>query len=154
VNVPIGDYIDGALANVALHRWVGDTTGSWTWLDPKVGVDVSGAVGITFNGENFATNYVSGTEFHLEGAVLKYLSKDFSIGPAGYFYDQFTPDGGPGDKIGPFEGRVIALGGAMTYNFALGKIPVATSARVYREFDATNRLQGTAGWLTMAIPLP
>jgi hypothetical protein len=154
VNVPIGDYIDGALANVALHRWVGDTTGSWTWLDPKVGVDVSGAVGITFNGENFATNYVSGTEFHLEGAVLKYLSKDFSIGPAGYFYDQFTPDGGPGDKIGPFEGRVIALGGAMTYNFALGKIPVATSARVYREFDTTNRLQGTAGWLTMAIPLP
>jgi hypothetical protein len=42
----------------------------------------------------------------------------------------------------------------MTYNFALGKIPVSTSARVYREFDAENRLQGTAGWLTMAIPLP
>ena len=152
--MPIGDYIDGALANVALHRWVGDTTGSATWLDPKVGLDVSGAVGITFNGENYATQYVSGTEFHLEGAVLKYLSKDFSIGPAGYFYDQFTPDGGPGDRIGPFEGRVIALGGAMTYNFALGKIPVSTSARVYREFDAKNRLQGTAGWPTMAIPLP
>jgi len=42
----------------------------------------------------------------------------------------------------------------MTYNFALGKIPVSTSARVYREFDAENRLQGTAGWPTMAIPLP
>ena len=68
--------------------------------------------------------------------------------------DQFTPDGDPGDKIGAFEGRVIALGGAMTYNFGLGKIPVSTSARVYREFDAENRLQGTAGWLTMAIPLP
>ena len=54
-----------------------------------------------------------------------------------------------------FAGRVhFALGGAMTYNFALGKIPVSTSARVYREFDAENRLQGTAGWPTMAIPLP
>jgi len=29
----------------------------------------------------------------------------------------------------------------MTYNFALGKIPVSTSARAYREFDAENRLQ-------------
>ena len=76
-----------------------------------------------------------------EGAVLKYLSKDFSIGPAGYFYDQTTGDSGPGDRIGPFEGRVIALGGAMTYNFGLGKIPVSTSARVYREFDAENRRQ-------------
>jgi hypothetical protein len=52
-----------------------------------------------------------------------------SIGPAGYFYDQITGDGGPGDRIGPFEGRVIALGGAMTYNFALGKIPVSTRAQ-------------------------
>jgi hypothetical protein len=154
VNVPIGDYTDGALANLALHRWIGDTTGTLTWLDPAVGLDVSGAAGITFNGENPATNYVSGTEFHLEGSVMKYLSKNFSIGPAGYFYDQFTPDGGSGDKIGAFEGRVVALGGGMTYNFALGKIPVSTTARVYREFDTDNRLQGTAGWLTMAIPLP
>lgn len=29
----------------------------------------------------------------------------------------------------------------MTYSFAFGKIPVSMSARVYREFDAENRLQ-------------
>ena len=67
-----------------------------------------------------------------------------------------TPSGDPGDDASALISKdaSIALGGAMTYNFGLGKIPVSTSARVYREFDAENRLRGTAGWLTMAIPLP
>jgi hypothetical protein len=35
VNIPIGDYADGALDNIALHRWVGDTSVTSTWLDPR-----------------------------------------------------------------------------------------------------------------------
>jgi hypothetical protein len=153
VNVPIGDYQSDALTNVALHRWVGDTSVSATWLDPAIGIDVSGATGITFNGNNPSTDYRTGTEFHVEGAVSKYLSKDFSIGPSAYFYDQLTGDSGSGDKLGSFEGRVAALGGVIGYNFVVDKIPISTSIKVYREFDVQNRLEGTAGWFTVSIPL-
>jgi len=153
VNVPIGDYQSDSLVNVALHRWVGDSSVTATWLDPAIGLDVSGAVGITFNGENPATDYRTGAEFHIEGTISKYLSKDFSIGPSGYFYDQITGDSGAGATLGAFEGRVAALGGAMAYNFALGRVPISTSVKVYREFDVQNRLQGTAGLFTVTIPL-
>jgi hypothetical protein len=153
VNVPIGDYRDGALANVSLNRWVGDTTLAATWLDPAIGVDVTGAVGITFNGENPATEYRTGTEFHLEGSVTKYLSKEFFIGPAGYFYGQITGDSGSGNKLGPYEGRVAGLGAVVGYTFDVGKIPVSATVSVYREFDVIDRLEGTAGWLTLAVPL-
>jgi hypothetical protein len=129
--VPIGDYQSDALTNVALHRWVGDTSISATWLDPAVGIDVSGAAGVAFNGNNPSTDYRTGTEFHVEGTVSKYLSKDFSIGPSAYFYDQLTGDGGAGDKLGSFEGRVAALGGAIGYNFVVDKIPISTSVKVY-----------------------
>jgi hypothetical protein len=153
INVPIGDYHEGALGNIALHRWVADTTVAATWLDPAVGVDVTGAVGITFNGENPATDYRTGTEVHLEGSVTKYLSKEFFIGPAGYFYDQITGDSGSGATLGAYEGRVAGLGAVAGYTFVVGKIPVSVTASAYREFDVVNRLEGTAGWLTLAVPL-
>ena len=58
---------------------------------------------------------------------------------------------------GYLEGRLwaafVALPLASQNAFAV-EDPLSTSARVYREFDAENCLQGTAGWLTMAIPLP
>jgi hypothetical protein len=71
VNVPIGDYQSDALADIALHRWVGDTSVTATWLDPAIGVDVSGAAGITFNGNNPSTDYRTGTEFHAEATISK-----------------------------------------------------------------------------------
>jgi len=88
-------------------------------------------------------NYCTGTEFHVEGAISKSLGKDFSIGPAGYFYDQISGGSGAGDKLGPFEGHVAGLGGAIGYNFIVGKTPVSASIKVYREFNVQNRLEGT-----------
>jgi hypothetical protein len=47
----------------------------------------------------------------------------------GYYYQQVTGDSGVGATLGDFEGRVTALGGILTYDFALGKIPVSTMSR-------------------------
>ncbi|WP_269585075.1 SphA family protein [Roseibium sp. Sym1] len=153
VNVPIGDYQEGEIANVAFHRWGLDLNGGVTWFDPQSGWEVSGLAGITFNGENPATNYTTGTEFHFEGAVTKTFSPQFSAGLVGYFYQQVSPDSGPGARLGDFEGRVAALGGTAGYNFQLGTTPVATRIKVYREFAAENRLEGTSAFLTVTIPL-
>ena len=153
VNLPIGDYQKGELANIAFHHWAADFFVAATWLDPKIGLDVSGAMGVIFNGENPATDYTTGDEFHADLAVPQYFSKDFSIGIAGYYYDQFTGDSGDGAKLGDFEGRVAAIGPVIGYNFQVGKLPVTSSLRYYHEFDVENRLEGDTALLSFAMPL-
>jgi hypothetical protein len=49
VNIPIGEWERGALANIGFNYWAADATASLTWLDPKVGLELSGAVGVTYN---------------------------------------------------------------------------------------------------------
>ena len=136
-----------------MNRWALDLTGAATWLNPVSGIELSGAAGITFNGENDNTRYETGTEFHLEAAAAYHFSPTFAIGVNGYHYQQLTGDSGAGAALGDFEGRVTALGPMMSANFMLGPIPVAASLRYFREFNVKNRLEGDAGWLTIAIPL-
>jgi hypothetical protein len=130
-----------------------DIYGALTWLDPASGIDLSTAAGFTFNQPNTATDYRTGTEFHLEWAASKSLTKEFSIGLVGYYYQQLSGDTGSGAVLGPFKGRVIALGGTVGYNFEVGKVPVSTRLKVYRELDVQNRMEGTAGFFTVSLPL-
>jgi hypothetical protein len=125
VNVPIGYWKRGDVTNMGFNRWAVDVTGALTYLDLKTGIELSGAAGFTFNGENDDTNYKTGTEFHLEGAAMQHFSKSFALGIQGYFYQQVTGDSGSGARLGDFEGRVIALGPAIDFSFALGKVPVS-----------------------------
>ncbi|HEV7317192.1 MAG TPA: transporter [Ensifer sp.] len=152
-NVPIGDYREDALANVSFNRWMGDFFGAATWLDPAIGLDVSGKIGLSVNGENPSTNYRSGNDFHAEWAVVQHFSKTFSAGLVGYHYQQLTGDSGAGATLGAFKGRVTALGGTVGYDFMIGKLPISTRIKVYREFNVENRLRGTVGFLTVSMPL-
>ena len=153
LNVPIGAYDRSNLVNMGFNRWAADLTGSATWLDPKSGFEVSLAAGFTFNGENPDTNYKTGTEFHLEGAVMKHFSKAFAVGVAGYHYQQITGDSGSGALLGAFKGEVSAIGPNLTYNFQVGGVPVLTSVRWLHEFNAKNRLEGDAGFVTVTVPI-
>lgn len=153
VNAPTGFWQRGNLANIGFNRWAIDTTGAVTWLDPKIGLELSAAAGFTYNFENPATDYKTGTEFHLEYAAVQNFSKQFAIGINGYFYDQVTGDTGAGANLGSFKGRVAAIGPVVNYNFQLGKIPVATNFKYFHEFNVDKRLQGDAGYITLTMPL-
>ena len=76
VNVPIGSYAKANLVNMGFNRWAADVTGAMTYLNTDNGFELSLAPGITFNGENPATNYRTGTEFHIEGAAMQHLTAD------------------------------------------------------------------------------
>ena len=153
LNVPIGPWSNSSITNLSLHRWALDATAAVTWLDPKIGWELSSAAGFTFNGENPDTDYTTGTEFHVEWALVKHFSKTFALGFAGYHYDQITGDSGAGARLGDFEGRVIAVGPVMTYAFNLGKIPVSTQWSYFHEFDVENRAEGDVGLVTVSLPL-
>ena len=153
VNVPIGKYEPNRIANITFHRWAADFSYSTTWLDLKTGMEVSGTAGITLNGTNAVTDYHTGNEFHLEGAIAKHFGEGPYVGAIGYYYNQFTPDTGGGAVRGGFEGRVAALGVALGGTFKLGTTPVSASIKYVHEFDARNRLRGGATFFTVAVPL-
>ena len=151
-NVPIGTYRKGALANVALNRPAADVFGGMTWLDPKIGLELSLFTGVTFNGENRATDYRTGNEFHVDWVIAQHFSPTFWAGLVGYHYSQLTGDSGPGAVLGEFKGRVTALGAAIGTRLMFGQTPVSANFRVYWEFEAQNRAEGTAAFFTFAFP--
>lgn len=153
LNVPVGEYRDGDLANLAFHRWADDISAAVSWHDAMSGWDLSAKSGFTLNGENHATDYRTGTEWHLEGSVEKALTPAWSLGAQVYHFDQLTGDSGAGDPLGPFKGRVTGLGGNVAYNFKLAGKPATLRLHGTTEFDALNRLEGHAIWLDFSFPL-
>lgn len=151
--IPSGTYVSGQLSNASLNRPAVDLFGTVTWLDPALGVDLSAAAGFMFNQTNTATDYKTGDEFHLEWAATKYLTKEFTIGLVGYYYQQLTADSGTGARLGSFEGRVVALGGSIGYTFEVGKLPISTRLKIYREFAVQNRFEGTSGFFSVSLPI-
>jgi hypothetical protein len=153
VSIPAGGYEEGELSNVALNRPIGDIYGALTYLDPALGLDISGAIGFEINGENDDTDYASGNAFHADLAISKNLTKEFSVGLLAAHYQQVTDDGGEGNRVGPNRGRVTALGATAAYNFTVGQTPVSTRIRVLREVETENRFRGTIGLFTVSFPL-
>lgn len=153
VNVPAGDYEAGRLSNVAMNRWAGDITVAGTWMFPEKNIELSGAAGITFNGENDDTDYKTGTEFHLEASAFYQFTPTFSAGMNGYYYEQLTGDSGSGATLDDFKGQVAGIGPGVSGAFQVGQVPVSVSLRYFHEFNAKNRLEGDAGFLTVSIPL-
>ncbi|MBX5164922.1 MULTISPECIES: transporter [unclassified Rhizobium] len=152
INIPIGDYQDGEISNIAFHHWGADVFAAATWLDPTTGFDLSGVIGMTFNAENPATDYRTGNEFHFEWAAVQHFSPEFDAGLVGYYYDQVTGDSGDGAP-GPFKGRVAAIGATIGWTFKAGEVPVSTRLKYFHEFAAENRAEGDAVFLTIAVPL-
>lgn len=153
ISIPAGAYQPGQLSNLALNRWVGDFSGAITYFDPTIGLDLSATVGYTVNGTNSATDYKTGDEFHIDGAITKNLTKDFAIGAIVSHYQQVTGDSGTGAKLGAFKGRTTAIGGTVSYTFHAGELPITARVKLLREIDVVNRPQGTIGWLQVSLPL-
>jgi len=153
ISIPAGAYEDGELSNVAFNRPIGDIYGALTWLDPELGLDISGVVGFEINGENPDTDYDSGNAVHLDLAISKNLTKEFSVGVLAGHYQQVSDDGGEGNRIGPFKGRTTAVGATAAYNFTVAGTPVSTRIKVLREVETDNRFRGTIGLFTVSFPL-
>jgi hypothetical protein len=77
-----------------------------------------------------------------------------SLGAGGYIYDQVTGDSGSGNRIGAFEGRVVAVGPLLGYTFRImNLIPVNLNARWFHEFDVRNRVTGNSIFGSISLPL-
>lgn len=148
---PSGTYDKNRLLNIGKNRWSFEPDVGLTWLDQETGREASTFIGYTVNLENTATSYKSGDEFHAEFALAQHLPKGYVLGMAGYAFQQTTGDSGQGAILGPFRGRVFALGPLGGYHFKIDKEAIDLTAKYEFEFGDQNRLAGNVLWLTGAL---
>ena len=150
-DIPVGTYSSTSLANLSIGHGAADGGFGYTYLDAATGHEFSAVAGFTYNFTNPSTDYRNGVDFHLDWGVSQFLSKQVLVGLVGYFYDQVTGDSGTGDRVGPFESRVIGVGPQIGYLFPIGDMQGYVNLKAYGEFDAHDRPSGVNVWLTFAI---
>ncbi len=151
--VPTGDYDAARIAQTSLNRPSVDLKGAYTFLSLQSGLEATAALGVNVNAINTVTNYQSGAELHFEWTLAQHFPFGLSAGVGGYFYQQITNDGGPGDLNGTFKGHVASIGPIITYKLQAGAQEVDFDARWFHEFDAYNRVRGDTIYATMSFPL-
>lgn len=150
---PTGNYDPSRFVQTGLNRPALDIKAAYTFLDQETGLEISGALGTTLNARNTATNYQSGIELHFEWAVNQHLPFGLAAGVGGYYYQQLTNDYGQGDALGPFKGRVTAVGPLLSYTFKAGALEPTLSGRWFHEFDVVDRTRGDTIYATLSLPL-
>jgi hypothetical protein len=147
---PTGHYDVHQKINVGRNYWSFDSQLGVTWFNPGSGTEVSLLPGIMFNTQNNATDYHTGTEFHLDFMLNQFLSKEFGLGVQGYFYDQIAADSGKGAVLGGFQGQSVGIGPAFVWvpAFAEGRLNVV--GKWLRDLEGTHRLEGDYGQVTVA----
>jgi hypothetical protein len=141
------------ILNFSKNKWMFMPTLSATYLDPQVGLEFSGALGVGFSTRNPATDWENAPELSFEGAILQHFANGFAFGASGYYYQQLGEDSGSGAdnfKAGQnaesLEARVFGIGPILTYQTAIGDIPVSMKAKYTHEFGARRRFEGDILW--------
>ncbi|WGJ15121.1 transporter [Methylocapsa sp. D3K7] len=150
---PTGNYNQNRFVQTGLNRPGIDIKGGYTFLSLRTGMEVSAALGMTFNALNTFTNYQSGTELHFEWALNQHFPVGLAVGVGGYFYQQVTNDYGLGDTVGPNKGRVASVGPLLSYTLKVGDQEVNLSGRFFHEFAVQNKTRGDAIYTTLSFRL-
>ena len=150
--VPTGGYdASGSdLANLGRNYWSFDTVGAVTWFNPDSGTEVSIAPGVMFNTKNSATDYKTGTEFHVDFVANQFLSEAFALGVRGYYYRQLTGDSGAGATLGDFKSDSFAIGPGFVWIPKFGGGRFTVLGKWMSDLSANNRFKSDYFTLTGA----
>jgi hypothetical protein len=157
VYAPTGSFIVGDLANTGKNFWTFEPAVNISYLSKTTGFEVTGFAGFDFNTINPATNYQSGTQFHLEATVAQHLpvlGGIAGIGANAFFYQQISADSGSGAQLGSFEGRTAGIGPVLSFVYPLGKVNLAAEAKWLPEIETEHRLKGDVVWVKLAVNVP
>jgi hypothetical protein len=148
---PTGRYDTGLNPIIGLNRPGIDSGWAFTWAHKASKLQFNGAVGFNFNFENDRTDYRSGNEVHVEWAVGYEVAKGLVVGVVGYDWRQVSGDSGAGALLGPFEGRVDAIGPGLSYTTLIDKMPLIVNVRHYEEYQSERRISGSLSIATVTL---
>jgi hypothetical protein len=150
VVAPIGHYDTNNIVNVGRNYWGFDTQIGLTWFHKATGTEVSVLPGIMFNTTNPATDYHTGTEFHLDFMVNQFVMPSLALGAQGYWYKQIDGDSGSGAILGPFIGESFGLGPALLWVPESTKGKFVVVLKWTHDLSNTNRLNGDWGQIALS----
>lgn len=139
--LPTGSYDKNDLANIGRNYWTFEPVFSGTYITDN-GYEFSGKFMYDFNTKNEDKNYLSGQEFHLDYAIGKKIDK-FTLGGAGYIYQQVTDDESNGVTVNNNKGSVLAIGPAIKYDYK----NMSFSLKYLVETAVYNRPEGDNLWI-------
>lgn len=151
-NIPVGTYDSQRIANIGIGHAAIDAGSAYTY-NTSSGLSLSIAGGVTYNFENYSTNYRNGIDSHVGWGVMQSWSAHWQVGLAGYVYYELGGDSGSGDTCGACNSRVASIGPQVTYTFTVAGREWSADLRAYYEFWAQNRLEGVTVFATLTIPL-
>lgn len=138
--IPTGSYDKNDMLNLGRNYWTFEPVIAGTYITDN-GYEVSGKFMYDFNTKNNAKNYLSGQEFHFDYAFGKKMEK-YTIGGAGYLYQQVTDDELNGVTVQNNKGSVVAIGPAIKYDYK----NMSFSLKYLFESAANNRPEGENLW--------
>ncbi len=148
---PTSDYDVNSAMNNGLNHWSIDTNFALEYLNQKTGWDLAFNLGHIYNTKNYATDYRTGQELHLDFVVNKSLSKSFTVGLQGFALKQITGDNGSGATLGSFEGEAVGIGPALMWNTKIGKQDITFITKWIHEVHAEHRLKGDHVFLSFVL---
>ena len=152
VYAPTGSYQEGRLGNPGLNYWTFDPMVGAAYSNPKSGFNAMLHAGYAINTENQATDYLSGSLLHFDGAIQQILPAGpgfLTLGVEGFYFDQVTCDSGSGAVLGCFKGMTAGAGPVLGYVLPVGKQSLVFELKWLAEMDTKNRLEGDYIWLKM-----
>jgi len=152
-DIPTGSYDPDRLSSIGIGHAAIDAGGGYTYFDQTSGREFSAVVGFTYNFENGDTDYQNGIDVHLDWALSQFLNEHWQVGVAGYVYGQLSGDSGPKPSDDGLKSSIASIGPEIGYSFTMNGQSAYINLRGYWEFAAKNRVEGTAVFATVSIPL-
>lgn len=144
--LPVGSYSEGANLNISNHRFALQPTFGLKYKKDN-GFEIGASPRISFNWENQATNYKTGTELIID-YMAAYKVGQWKPGVAGYYYTQFQDDEQNGQTVANSKSRGFAIGPALQYQFKVGAL---LSASWQKDVMVKNKSENDNFWLSLAI---
>jgi hypothetical protein len=151
---PTGSYEVGRFANSGKNYWTIEPTVAFMYFGTKNGRELSLFTGIDFNSENDATQYKSGTQFHVEGTLAQHFPIPgglAGVGATGFYYKQISDDSGEGATFGSFRAQDAGLGPVISYITKVGGKDLLAELKWLHEFDVKRRLEGDTVFLKVIV---
>jgi len=164
IYTPTGAYEKGRLANLGKNYWTFEPAVAVSWLSSKIGTEVTAYTGFDFNTRNNATDYLSGTSFHLDGTVAQHLPLGkagvIGVGANVFYFQQITDDDYPipenlpeplRAKLTGFKGKVYGVGPEISLITKAGKVNIAAELKWLPDSGVENRVKGDTVWLKVGL---
>ncbi|MCX6981604.1 MAG: transporter [Verrucomicrobia bacterium] len=154
IYAPSGGFETGRLANTGKNYWTFEPGFSVSWLSSKIGTEVSVFAGFDFNTKNGATDYQTGTQFHVDATIEQHLplfGGFVGVGANAFYYQQLTGDSGSGATLGSFKGHTAGIGPVVSYVHKIGGKDVAVEVKWLPELNTSNRTKGDFIWAKVGI---